>query len=127
MATNAFKNNIIYFIRVHNFCKIGITANLSSRMTAIQCGCPYKIELIRIINDCMLWQESWLHEKFSSLHVHLEWYQFTDEMLTIQLPAAMAIRPRSRSRLGHRKSNLNIHPEVRVAARIDKTLAELEL
>ncbi len=76
----------IYFIQLNNFIKIGITNDITAQLESIRTHNPYPIELVRLITNCNVCHEQWLHKHFEHLWVHRKWFKFDNEMLTIQPP-----------------------------------------
>jgi hypothetical protein len=76
----------IYFIRLHQFVKIGIARNVETRIKSLQTGTPYELEIIRIIQNCTHHDEYWLHNRYTLSHIRGEWFSFQDEMYTINPP-----------------------------------------
>lgn len=72
----------VYFIKAANRFKIGISGNPSSRISSIATASPYPIETIHIeYTDDYQRREKRLHERFSGFRTHLEWFEFSDDMI----------------------------------------------
>lgn len=72
----------VYLVRVNNFFKIGIAANVKLRVSQMQVGCPYDMELVQTwhcINPCA--NEESLHRMLSPWHVRGEWFELPKEVL----------------------------------------------
>jgi hypothetical protein len=78
---------MIYFMRagVDGPVKIGWSTNIPSRMSSLQTGQPFKMNLLRIL-DAPRWAERWLHYTFEDIRLEGEWFNFSEEMLTIEPP-----------------------------------------
>lgn len=96
IAATHYKNNVsninglrkdgtIYIVKVNDFVKIGFTVSdgLKSRLTNIQCNCPYKIELIYRDNKANLCAEQAIHFAFKNRCVTGEWYRNLFEIRTL--------------------------------------------
>ena len=77
----------VYFIRAgeSGAVKIGLTQNIKERLIDLQCGNHERLILLREIPGGPL-VERWLHRRFAEYKIHLEWFRFTDEMLTVEPP-----------------------------------------
>ena len=73
--------------------KIGTTANLDKRISALSGACGVRLELIRIFAHAGPRVEKWLHKRFAEHRTHGEWFWFRDEMLTVQPPEEVASIP----------------------------------
>lgn len=74
------KNGKVYFIGCNRMgIKIGYTKNdPSKRLKQLQTGCPYKLELLYVINNADKETESYYHRVFSSyLNINGEWYNYS--------------------------------------------------
>lgn len=67
-----------YFIRTigTNRVKIGSSANVKSRLSHLQTGCPDQLELLGITDI----KEHVLHDRFASAHLKNEWFTLTPEI-----------------------------------------------
>jgi len=81
----------VYFARAgkDGLVKIGFSTNVGNRITTIQNGCPSTLKIIRNI-DAERHTEKWLHRHFKHLHKRGEWFEYSDEMLTVIPPAEKA-------------------------------------
>jgi hypothetical protein len=61
--------------------KIGWTSHPKLRMSAIQTGCPFPIQLLALVPGSRR-QEKHLHEHFADLRFQGEWFDATDELLS---------------------------------------------
>lgn len=86
---------VIYFIKAKelNRVKIGMTTNLTRRMTAFKIASPVELELLKIMRANEVYQsDADIHDLFPHLRVHGEWFHLTQELqhfidnLTTQLP-----------------------------------------
>lgn len=73
----------IYFVRLHDFVKIGISSDVRKRMRHLQSGSPYPLELIRLIPDGNIELEARFHAFYKDQHANFEWFTFSEDMLTI--------------------------------------------
>jgi hypothetical protein len=74
--------NFVYFIEAEqvNRIKIGICNGLAdSRLAALQCGSPVKLNLLLQISGGRK-MEKRLHRKFSKFSSHGEWFDFSDSI-----------------------------------------------
>ncbi len=74
IAENENENKDYDMLRI----KIGISKNISKRLSQLQTGSPYKLILMGWIesdDDKMLERE--LHKKYSSYNTHLEWFSLS--------------------------------------------------
>lgn len=65
--------------------KIGWSENPVERARSLQTSNHKSISLIRVI-EAPRWGERWLHREFIDYHVHLEWFNFHEKMLTVEIP-----------------------------------------
>lgn len=75
----------LYFIETmcsERHIKIGIAANVRSRMTAIQGNCPYRLRLIKRVPDAAH-MERGLHRQFAKDRLYGEWFRRTDELMDL--------------------------------------------
>lgn len=80
----------VYFIRGADMVKIGKTTadSLRQRLSMLQTGSPVKLTVIRLIDGGMQ-AEAWLHRRFAGLRAHGEWFKYSDEMLSVHVPAEL--------------------------------------
>lgn len=91
---------MIYFMRMSggvwsDLVKIGYTkdeASLHRRQTTLQTGVPWKLEVIRTIEDAGQWMEAWFHRQFAHLRHKGEWFSYDPEMIDLIPDAATFIR-----------------------------------
>lgn len=74
--------------------KIGVTDDIARRMSGIQTGCSTELVLVRFIGGAGPKVERWLHRRFSGHRVQGEWFDFSDEMMTITPPDEVPSIPR---------------------------------
>lgn len=74
--------------------KIGVTNDVSRRMSGVQTGCSTELSLIRFIEGAGPKVERWLHRKFSAHRVQGEWFNFSDEMMEVTPPDEVPDVPR---------------------------------
>lgn len=78
---------MVYFIGVQDFVKIGFSTDPERRMLKeMQPYSPHEMKILRTIEGCTRGHEAWLHRQFRDLHIHHEWFQFSADMLTIEVP-----------------------------------------
>jgi hypothetical protein len=79
----------VYFVRAgeHGPVKVGFTADLQTRLRALQTGCPATLRLeCQIVGTRAI--EALLHDWLSGFHVRGEWYRITADYIqhiTIEL------------------------------------------
>ena len=65
----------VYFISNGQYCKIGHAIDIKNRIETLQCGSPYKLEIIKTIKSIdYINLENQLHNLFSKYRVLGEWY-----------------------------------------------------
>jgi hypothetical protein len=69
---------VIYFIKSHQYVKIGYTDDLWNRLRHISTGCPEPILLW--IEEGEKDVEKFYHKMFAAEHFNKEWFHFTDRM-----------------------------------------------
>jgi len=72
----AHQCELTYFLKCHEFVKIGKTCNLKPRVDDLQVGNPYDLELIGVSFKA----ENNLQEKFLHLQHKREWFHLTNEL-----------------------------------------------
>ena len=72
----AHQCELTYFLKCHEFVKIGRTCNLKPRVDDLQVGNPYDLEIIGVTFKA----ESNLQEKFEHLNHKREWFHLTTEL-----------------------------------------------
>lgn len=80
------KRTEIYFIRLHDFIKIGITNDITKRLTYLQSASPYELTIVRLLQPGTFFQEQWLHRHYTDRYIRNEWFTFDQSMLTITVP-----------------------------------------
>lgn len=77
---------MIYLIKSeeNGMCKIGFSLTPELRLKSIQTSCPYKLELIIVI-DGDIGIERQIHDKFISLKSKGEWFLYSDEIVDFML------------------------------------------
>lgn len=61
--------------------KIGIAANVASRLSGLQTGSPVELRVLGIIPGVRPSREAELHERFASTRKHGEWFEPTPELM----------------------------------------------
>jgi len=80
-GTGFCSSHVVYFLRCHDFVKIGWTKNLRDRMCMLQCGNPYDISLIYYIaawsKEDAIETERWVHDtlRFQGALHNREWFK----------------------------------------------------
>jgi len=64
----------------HGLVKIGFSTNPDKRLSGIQCGCPFKVKVLRVFNGTMK-QEKYLHYKYRNLNTNGEWFKYEGELM----------------------------------------------
>lgn len=70
---------MIYFISHTEYIKIGYTSDIARRLTELQTSCPIKMSVLALIEGEMS-DEIALHDKFSHLSSHGEWFHYSAEI-----------------------------------------------
>lgn len=71
----------IYVIRCHKYYKIGIASNIESRINSLQCGNPYRLEIVYAIKaPNARYTEEKLHEYFKENRYFREWFELPDDV-----------------------------------------------
>ena len=71
---------MIYFIKANDRIKIGYATDPIKRLSSIQTSCPYKLEVILII-DGNYEKESEIHKEFVALRTSGEWFRYEDPLI----------------------------------------------
>lgn len=71
----------VYFVRMGDFVKIGISQDVLSRIDAFATGAPTKLALLGIIPNATRAEEWALHQRFGAHHSNGEWFRATAELL----------------------------------------------
>src|SRR5690606_18191870 len=73
-AKKTERGEIVYFLRAGDFVKIGkATGSAKSRVNQLKTGCPFPIEVMTTVPGGLDKERS-LHEQFSHLRSHGEWF-----------------------------------------------------
>jgi len=66
--------------------KIGKSADVQSRLTSLQTGCPVRLQILHVESDAGE-LESWLHDQFAQYRQHGEWFNFgaNDPVATVRV------------------------------------------
>lgn len=90
----------VYFIQPVDggFIKIGRARDPIRRLTVLQLGCPVQLRLLGVIGGGAE-RESWLHQKFTHLRMHGEWFQPGESLLQWIRENATIAPPRSRPKV----------------------------
>lgn len=81
--TSFKRPSIIYFIRCNApqaFIKIGIARELANRLSMLQIGCPYDIDVVATMPGNRA-AEAALHERFAHLRERGEWFREAPDLL----------------------------------------------
>ena len=71
------QNAYVYVIgnKEMKVCKIGFSNNVFKRITAIQTGCPFKLEIFCIVEGSVQTEKK-LHKKYDHLRLNGEWFKY---------------------------------------------------
>lgn len=86
------KNKIIYlfFIPELNISKIGISRNVNNRLSQLQTGCPYQIQLIKTFNsDLSTKIEKVLHRTFRTKKIDSSEYTLIGEWFNLDIDSIL--------------------------------------
>jgi len=75
-----------YHLPVQNLVKIGTSQDVDQRLKTLTTGCTEDGVLLRVVEGFSFKAEAWLHSHFKDLRVKGEWFQYSDEMLSIEIP-----------------------------------------
>ena len=75
-----------YHLPIQNLVKIGTSQDVEQRLKTLATGCTEIGVLIRTIEDYSFKAEKWLHAYFKHLWVKGEWFQYSDDMLSVEIP-----------------------------------------
>ena len=70
---------MIYFVKCGEYVKIGRTVDMAHRLSGLQTGNPYELEVLKVIDEGK-YTESGLHERFKEYRVRGEWFTLNDEI-----------------------------------------------
>lgn len=71
--------SVIYFIRIDQFVKIGVTRNIRKRWSELQTGSPHHMVLLGSIpGDALI--EALLHKRWAKHAVRGEWFTLHDDI-----------------------------------------------
>lgn len=75
-------SGFVYIIKCHDLVKIGIAASVESRLSSLQTGNPYTLEVLNSFasREPEL-DERRLHSRFAKYHVRGEWFRIPDRVL----------------------------------------------
>lgn len=83
----------VYFIRAEgtDFVKIGFAVSAERRLRHLQAGCPYRLVVVRTVTgDRQV--EAAFHRMFASRLLDREWFRWSDDMLSAELPSQIVNR-----------------------------------
>lgn len=86
---------MIYFLRNGDRgpVKIGRTNDIESRLYELRRTYGAPLSPIRIIYDYSgVLMERWMHRRFVENHIRGEWFEYHEDMLTVELPSYEDIR-----------------------------------
>jgi len=70
----------LYLIKCHKYYKIGVAFDIENRLNSLQCGNPYKLDLIIAVkNPDSKELEEILHKKFEDKRVRREWFELSQK------------------------------------------------
>jgi hypothetical protein len=71
---------VYFFInRMYQFCKIGFSSNISSRIATIQTGCPFPLEIAGVFDGDMRLERKF-HEAFREYNTNGEWFKIEGKL-----------------------------------------------
>lgn len=69
----------VYLIRCHDHYKLGIAYRLNPRLSVLQCGNPYKLDLVAaVLSEDARGLERELHQQYADNNTLREWFELTD-------------------------------------------------
>lgn len=75
------KNTMLYILHCKGFFKIGISKNINSRLSSIQSGNPFQVDVVRVFNTPHAeYYESVLHIRLDKYNVRGEWFSLPDRI-----------------------------------------------
>lgn len=80
------KSSVVYFIgnEFHKFVKIGYSDNPSKILKSLQTGCPFPIDILKVIGtDTPKGLEAQLHKKFRKQRCQGEWFTLEGQLAEI--------------------------------------------
>lgn len=71
------QNAYVYVVgnKEMNICKIGFSNNVFKRLSAIQTGCPFKLEIFCVVEGSVQTERK-LHKKYDYLRLNGEWFKY---------------------------------------------------
>ena len=72
---------MVYFVRAGEYLKIGVADNIFSRMSALQTGCPMRLECVLLLQGGYD-LEMELHDRFRGAHHRGEWFVWAEDVAT---------------------------------------------
>jgi hypothetical protein len=87
-----FPTGKIYFVRSGKLIKIGFTTDLEGRVSRLQTGSPYDLQLLGTIEGTQR-EEQALHRRFTNLNVRGEWFRGHASLLEYIRKATHAPEP----------------------------------
>lgn len=102
--------------------KIGFSQRTWNRMSEISSGGSDKMGLLRVCPGGRV-AEQWVHKQFAELRCHGEWFKFTPEMMTIQIPEEFQSDSDATDKIGPVKYGINV--EERLQSSMKSTYAHL--
>lgn len=76
---NQFDGRFLYLVKCNEYYKIGVAHDLDNRLNSLQCGNPYRLELVSAVKlmDSDYCEEL-LHQRYDSRRGIGEWFKLTD-------------------------------------------------
>jgi hypothetical protein len=71
----------VYFLRMGDFVKIGVSRDVLSRVERFATGAPAPLAILGVIPDAGRADEQDLHARFATHHANGEWFHARDELL----------------------------------------------
>lgn len=69
--------------KTQRICKIGVSNIPGKRVSQIQTGCPYKVELLAFFDELGFESEREYHKRYKSAKMYGEWFRMTPEIISI--------------------------------------------
>lgn len=71
---------LVYFLGVSGYVKIGVTAHLPRRAAELQPGSPFRFELLAYVPGASYAEERVYHQRFRRHRVESEWFKLCPEI-----------------------------------------------
>lgn len=123
----------VYFVEAvgTNRIKIGITKNINSRLSSLECNSPYKLNLIYAFPGYIS-KEKEIHKRFEHLRIKGEWFKYTNEVKQYILNLSstidtiyMGVIEKIKIKGRNKKTNYNKPISLRVSSTVYTLLEDL--